>query len=75
MMSSGIRYEEFPFVNGDDAKTYYYPDLRALALEQTEAIRQPGESFLYNNYHPLLLGLILERATGVPVAEYLQEKI
>jgi CubicO group peptidase (beta-lactamase class C family) len=74
-MSSGIRYEEFPSPHGDDAKTYYYPDLRALALQQTEVVGEPGTAFLYNNYHPLLLGLILERATGVPVAEYLQEKI
>jgi CubicO group peptidase (beta-lactamase class C family) len=74
-MSSGIRYVEFPFLWGDDAKTYYYPDLRTLALEHTRVEGQPGAAFLYNNYHPLLLGLILERATGVPVAEYLQEKI
>lgn len=74
-MSSGIRYAEFPFLTGDDAKTYYYPDLRGLALRHTRIVGQPGAAFLYNNYHPLLLGLILERATGVPVAEYLQEKI
>jgi CubicO group peptidase (beta-lactamase class C family) len=74
-MSSGIRYQEFPFLTGDDAKTYYYPDLRTLALEHTEIAGEPGGAFLYNNYHPLLLGVILERATGVPVAEYLQEKI
>jgi CubicO group peptidase (beta-lactamase class C family) len=74
-MSSGIRYEEFPFLTGDDAKTYYYPDLRTLALQQTEVVGEPGAAFLYNNYHPLLLGLILERATGVPVPEYLQERI
>jgi len=74
-MSSGIRYREFPFLWGDDAKTYYYPDLRELALQHTEVAGEPGRAFLYNNYHPLLLGLILERATGVPVAEYLQEKI
>jgi CubicO group peptidase (beta-lactamase class C family) len=75
MMSSGIRYAEFPFVNGDDAKTYYYPDLRQLALEETRIIGAPGEEFHYNNYHPLLLGMILERATGTSVANYLQEKI
>jgi CubicO group peptidase (beta-lactamase class C family) len=33
-----------------------------------------GEAFRYNNYHMLLEGLIIERATGMPVAEYLQEK-
>ena len=74
-MSSGIRYKEFPFVNGDDAKTYYYPDLRHLALHDTAIVDAPGKAFLYNNYHPLLLGMILERATGTPVATYLQDKI
>lgn len=74
-MSSGIHYEEFPFFHGDDAKTYYYPDLRRLALEETEVDGPPGVAFHYNNYHPLLLGLILERATGVPVASYLEERL
>lgn len=75
MMSSGIRYVEYPFFSGDNAKTYYYPDLRRLALEETRIVQAPGEEFLYNNYHPLLLGLLLERATSTPVAQYLQEKL
>jgi CubicO group peptidase (beta-lactamase class C family) len=33
-----------------------------------------GEAFHYNNYYPLLEGLIIEHATGMHVAEYLQEK-
>lgn len=74
-MSSGIKYAEFPFLTGDDAKTYYYPDLRQLALEQTTIKGPPSAVFLYNNYHPLLLGLIIERATGMSVTEYLQKKI
>ena len=74
-MSSGIKYREFTFFNGDDVKTYYYPDLQHLALKHTSVIDPPGDYFLYNNYHPLLLGMILERATGVPVAEYLEQKI
>jgi CubicO group peptidase (beta-lactamase class C family) len=74
-MSSGIHYLETGFINGDDAKTYYYPDLRSLALDETRIEGAPGEVFLYNNFHPLLLGLILERATGTTVAGYLQEKI
>jgi CubicO group peptidase (beta-lactamase class C family) len=74
-MSSGIKYEEFPFLNGDDALTYYYPDLRQLAINKTEIVGQPGESFLYNNYHPLLIGIILERATGQQVAEFFEKNI
>ena len=74
-MSSGIRYREFGLPWGDDAKTYYYPDLRSLAVEETKIVDEPGAQFLYNNYHPLLLGVILERATGMTVSEYLEEKI
>jgi CubicO group peptidase (beta-lactamase class C family) len=72
-MSSGIKYKEYPF--GDDAKTYYYTDLRQLALEHTSIDRPPGERFHYNNYNPLLLGIVLERATGMTVTEYLQRSI
>lgn len=75
MMSSGIKYVEVPFFHGDNAKIYYYPDLRYLALEDTHIVVSPGEYFLYNNYNPLLLGMIIERATGSSVANYLQEKI
>ena len=75
LMSSGIRYEEIPSVNADDAKTYYHPNLRELAFEETEIVGAPGDTFLYNNYHPLLLGLILERATGMSVTGYLAQTI
>ncbi len=75
MMASGIKYEEGKAWMGDDALTYTSPDLRKVAIEKTEIITEPNRYFLYNNFHPLLLGIILERATGVTVAEYMQEKI
>jgi CubicO group peptidase (beta-lactamase class C family) len=59
---------------GDDAKTYYDPNLRDLALT-VELEVEPGRRWEYNNYHPLLLGMILERATGRPVTTYLSQKI
>jgi CubicO group peptidase (beta-lactamase class C family) len=74
-MASGLEYQEFPFLHGDDAKTYYHPDLRKLALFQARVQAAPGERFHYNNYPPLLLGIVLERATGMPVAQYLQDKL
>jgi CubicO group peptidase (beta-lactamase class C family) len=76
MMASGLRYDTArPISFGDDNLTYGFPDLRHLALTETQVVEQPGKSFLYNNYNPLLLGLILERATGRPVTAYLQEKL
>jgi CubicO group peptidase (beta-lactamase class C family) len=73
-MTSGLRYEEGgPW--GDDTATYYAPDLRALALEGTEVVEAPGRRFHYNNFNPLLVGLALERATGMPVAAYLEARL
>lgn len=71
LMRSGIVYDEEKFLwFGDDTLTYWHPDLRALALAHTELTDEYGGNFHYNNYHPLLLGLILERSTGMHVAEY-----
>ena len=58
-MSSGLSYSERAF---DDTKTYYDPAL-------------PDIEFLYNNYNPLLLGLVIERAAGQTVASFLEENI
>jgi len=80
MMNSGIRYlegDELPFYYSpfaDDALTYYPPDLRKVALGVEASDSPIGVAFHYNNYHPLLEGLIIERATGMHVAEYLQER-
>ncbi|MCW5632813.1 MAG: serine hydrolase [Rubrivivax sp.] len=74
-MRTGIRYRETGLPSGDDAKTYYWPDLRALALEHTRIASEPGPDWLYSNYHPLLVGLALERATGMPVAKYLERRL
>lgn len=77
LMASGLDFQEdrWALLNGDGALTTYYPDQRKAALEFTHIVDPPGEYFLYNKYHPQLLGLILERTTGVPVSEYMQEKI
>jgi CubicO group peptidase (beta-lactamase class C family) len=75
MMRSKIQYEEGFLWFTDDAKTYYMPDLRDLALNRMRIDDNYAGQFHYNNYHPLLLGIILERATGMHVADYFQRKI
>jgi len=82
-MSTGIRYvhghelpalvRPLPF--SDDSWTTNFPNLRRLAMSVQRDGETPGSAFNYNNYCPQLLGMILERATHRPVAEYLQEKI
>jgi CubicO group peptidase (beta-lactamase class C family) len=76
-MSSGLEYSGEGGGGGplgDDAKTYYDPNLRELALTVEPEV-EPGTRWEYNNYHPLLLGMILERATERPVATYLSQKL
>lgn len=74
-MNAGLRYVEYPFLTSDGAKTYYWPDLRRLALEGTSIEHPPGEQWKYNNYHPLLIGLVVERSTGMPVATWMARKL
>lgn len=79
-MDCGVRYRESDLLDilamqGDDSKTYYMPDLRRLALTIRPSGEPLGSCFLYNNYHPILEGMILERVTGMTVSEYLQERL
>jgi len=76
-MSSGIRYwdTDLPWPWADDTYTYYGIDLREIGLNRTEVERPPGQEWHYNNYNPLLLGLVLERATGMSVSEYMTKKL
>ena len=83
LMASGIRYVSDDEISGpaalspfsDDGLSYSYPNLRGQALSMPPDGKGPGAEFNYNNYNPTLLGIILERTTHMPVAQYLQEKI
>jgi CubicO group peptidase (beta-lactamase class C family) len=75
-MSSGIRYREGGFPSlGDDTYTYYGVDLRDVALNRTRIAQPPGVAWQYNNYHPLLLGLVLERTTETSVSDFMATKL
>jgi CubicO group peptidase (beta-lactamase class C family) len=73
-MSSGLRYVEHGLPWSDDAVTYYSPDLRAVALS-AEVEEPPGRTWLYNNFNPLLVGMVLERATGTTVSAYAEKHL
>ena len=76
LMRSDIVYEENRFLwFGDDSLTYWHSDLRELALTNTKLTDKYNGNFHYNNYHPLLLGIILERVTGVSVSQFFEREI
>ncbi len=74
-MSSGLHYREDGLPWSDDALTYYATNLRKLALEHTQVDQAPGRTWHYDNYNPLLLGLILERATNMSVSEFMSTRL
>nr|WP_321486197.1 serine hydrolase [uncultured Draconibacterium sp.] len=73
-MSSGLAYSHDGFPS-DDEFTYVSPDLRKTTLEHVRIEEPPAVHWHYNNYNPLLLGLILEKTTGMPVSDYMNEKL
>ena len=75
LMRSDIYYEETGFLwfGRHDAYTYWMPDLRQVALNHRRLTDRYEGRFNYNNYHPLLLGIILERSTGMSVSEYFEQ--
>jgi len=73
-MKSGIRYRDHDLPWGDKAKAYYHPELRKLVMD-LDLVGEPGAAWQYNTYNPILLGLVLERATGRSVPKYFEEKL
>jgi CubicO group peptidase (beta-lactamase class C family) len=75
MMSSGIKYDNYFFFTSDSSLLGAYPDRRYAVLQFPQLTDEPGRHFWYNDYNPQILGLILERVTGMHVADYLQQSI
>ena len=68
-MKSGIAFIDSDAPWGDKPRAYYHPWLRKVVLEDLEVDGEPGVEFIYNTFNPILLGLVLERATDRSVAE------
>jgi CubicO group peptidase (beta-lactamase class C family) len=82
MMQSGIKYNEayLPWIGihapwHDEALGYYHANVRKPLLKRLKIAGEPGMQFQYNNYNTSYLGLIIERATGLTVSKYLEEKL
>lgn len=73
-MHSGIQFSEGVFPWSDEVKSYYSLNCRAAAF--AARVTDPiGSFFHYNDYHPFLLALILEQATGESVSSFLERAL
>jgi len=73
-MRSGIQFKDHDLPWGDKPKAYYHPRLRDRVLN-LPLTSPPGENFQYNSYNPIIIGLIIESATGLSPAKYFEQKI
>ena len=74
-MSSGIDFDE-NYVNpfAYPAAAYYGTDLKKLT-DKYSVKEEPGKVFKYLSGNSVLLGFIIEKATGKKVSEYASEKL
>jgi CubicO group peptidase (beta-lactamase class C family) len=74
-MSSGINFDE-NYVNpfAYPAAAYYGTDLKKLTANYSVK-EEPGKVFKYLSGNSVLLGSILEKATGKKISEYASEKL
>ena len=71
MHRAGIQCDLYPYISGSH---YHYTDIID-ALKDTYRTSVPGTMFSYSNLGYTLLGIIIERASGIPYPEFLQEKL
>ena len=74
-MSSGLAFQEGASPWDDPANTYYGTDLRTAALTKTEIEAGPGQEFHYNDWNLILMGLVLERTTGMSLSAYMETRL
>ena len=76
-MKSGLEFQDalggiVQAFFSDEAKYYYTHDMKA-GLLKVKLVNQPGTVWKYKSIDPILLGWVLEKATGKPVARFFEE--
>jgi CubicO group peptidase (beta-lactamase class C family) len=72
-MKSGIAFKDTDIPWHDKSRAYYHPHLREVVVNLPLA-EAPGKTFVYNTFNPIILGIVLERATGQSVAQYFEAR-
>lgn len=74
-MSSGVNFDEsYKNPLAYPAAAYYGKDLRTLTAKYS-VTEEPGKTFKYLSGNTILLGFILEKATGKKLSDYASEKL
>ncbi len=73
-MSSGMKWnEKYYSVINITSESYFTDDLRSVILRQ-EIENKPGQAFRYSSGDTQLLAMVIEKATGTSLSDYLSRK-
>lgn len=75
-MTAGLKFDENYSLNPFTKMAKLYMGNNSLkTLKSLKFSHNPGENFSYDSATTAILGIVIERATGKPYAEYLSEKV
>ena len=75
-MSAGLKFEEsYSFNPFSKIAELYYGDNTLKTICSMKFISTPGERYHYDSMTTAILGLVIERATGIPYAKYLSDNV
>lgn len=74
-MESGIRFRENYYNPFAEIGRYYYGKHLRRYVPGLKIEKEAGTEFEYRSINTLLLGMIVEKATGIPLQQYFQEKL
>jgi len=73
-MASGMKWnEKYYSVINITSESYFTDDLRSVILRQ-EIENRPGQAFRYSSGDTQLLAMVIEKATGTSLSDYLSQK-
>jgi CubicO group peptidase (beta-lactamase class C family) len=71
----GNMYEPLAFQREENTQNSDPFDLLVEVMKRIETDREPGSSFEYTNLNYCLLGALVERVSGIPFEDFVQERI
>ncbi|HRH65630.1 MAG TPA: serine hydrolase [Bacteroidia bacterium] len=75
MMSSGLNWDEsYSSLFSQTTEAYYGSGLKK-QMQSLKVVTEPGKTFNYMSCNTEILGLILEKATGMKLSEYASRKL
>ena len=75
-MTAGLKFNEnYNWNPFSKIAKLYFGNNTLKVLKSLKFINTPGESFAYDSATTAILGVVIERATGKPYAQYLSEKV